>query len=118
MAVQKITLTLMLQPSLCKVSSKVLKISLYSGDLVLPRKLFTTWLKVVQPFFLHLARCFHKLFDFQQLLLLLLVTRSFPRDMGMTDDHGAPEAGQLPRVWTRGRTETESRQGVSAAKSP
>ena len=26
----------------------------------------------------------------------------------MSEDQGAPEAGQLPRVWTRGRTETES----------
>ena len=32
----------------------------------------------------------------------------------MAEDHGAPEAGQLPRVWTRGRKETESRQRVSA----
>ena len=30
----------------------------------------------------------------------------------------SPEAGQLSRVWTRGRTETESRQRVSGAKSP
>ena len=51
-------------------------------------------------------------------LLLLLVTRPLPRDGGMAEDHGAPEAGQLPRVWTRGRTETESRQRVSGAKSP
>ena len=28
----------------------------------------------------------------------------------MAEDHGAPEARQLPRVWTRGRKETESRQ--------
>ena len=35
----------------------------------------------------------------------------------MAEDHGAPEAGQLPRVWTRGRRETESRQRVSGAKS-
>ena len=39
-------------------------------------------------------------------LLLLLVTRPLPRDGGMAEDHGAPEAGQLPRVWTRGRKET------------
>ena len=52
------------------------------------------------------------------LLLLLLFTRSLPRDGGMAEDHGAPEAGQLLRVWTRGRTETESRQRVSGAKSP
>ena len=51
-------------------------------------------------------------------LLLLLVTRPLPWDGGMEEDHGAPEAGQLPMVWTRGRTETESRQRVSGAKSP
>ena len=37
--------------------------------------------------------------------LLLLVTRPLPRDGGMAEDHGAPEAGQLPRVWARGRKE-------------
>ena len=52
------------------------------------------------------------------LLLLLLITRPFPRDGGMAEDHGAPEAGQLSRVWTRGRTETDSHQRVSGAKSP
>ena len=31
----------------------------------------------------------------------------------MAEDHGAPEAGQLPR----GRKETESRQRVSGAES-
>ena len=30
----------------------------------------------------------------------------------MAEDHGAPEAGQLPTAWTRGRRETESRQRV------
>ena len=55
---------------------------------------------------------------FMLLLLLLLVTRPLPRDGGMAEDHGAPEAGQLPRVWTKGCTETESRQRVSGAKSP
>ena len=34
----------------------------------------------------------------------------------MAEDHGAPEAGQLPRVWTRGRREIESRQRVSGAR--
>ena len=48
----------------------------------------------------------------------LVVTRPLPRDGGMAEYHGAPEAGQLLRVWTRGRTETESRQRVSGAKSP
>ena len=51
-------------------------------------------------------------------LLLLLFTRPLPRDGGMAEDHGAPEAGQLPRVWTRGHKETKSRQRVSGAKSP
>ena len=50
--------------------------------------------------------------------MLLLFTRPLPRDGGMAEDHGAPEAGQLPRVWTRGRKETESRQKASGAKSP
>ena len=54
----------------------------------------------------------------QTFLLLLLVTRPLPRDGGMAEHHGAPEAGQLSRVWTRGRKETESRQRVSGAKSP
>ena len=40
------------------------------------------------------------------------------RDGGMAEDHGAPEAGKLPRVWTRGRRETESRQRMSGATSP
>ena len=53
-----------------------------------------------------------------ELLLLLLFTRPLPRDGGMAEDHGAPEAGQLPRVWTRGRKEIKSRQRVSGAKSP
>ena len=35
----------------------------------------------------------------------------------MAEDHGAPEAGQLFRAWTRGRRETESRQRASDAKS-
>ena len=39
------------------------------------------------------------------IVLLLLVTRPLPRDGGMAEDHGAPEAGQLPRVWARGRKE-------------
>ena len=50
--------------------------------------------------------------------LLLFFTRSLSRDQGMAEDHGAPEAEQLSRVWTRGRKEIESRQRVSSAKSP
>ena len=34
----------------------------------------------------------------------------------MAEDHGAPETGQLPRVWTRGRRETESCQRVSGTE--
>ena len=30
------------------------------------------------------------------------------RDGGMAGDHGAPEARKLPKVWTRGRRETDS----------
>ena len=52
------------------------------------------------------------------MLLLLLITRPLRRDGGMAEDHGAPEAGQLLRVCTRGHKETESRQRVSGAKSP
>ena len=51
-------------------------------------------------------------------LLLLLFTRPLPRDGGMAEDHGAPEAGKLSMVWTRGHRGTESRQRVSGAKSP
>ena len=51
------------------------------------------------------------------LLLLLLVTRPLSRDGGMAGDHGAPEGGQLPKVWTRGRRETESCQKVSGASA-
>ena len=38
-------------------------------------------------------------------VLLLLFTRPLLMDGGMTEDHGAPEAVQLSRVWTRGRKE-------------
>ena len=52
------------------------------------------------------------------MIMLLLVTQPLPRDGGMVEIHGAPEAGQLSRVWTRGRKETESCQRVSGTKSP
>ena len=54
-------------------------------------------------------------------ILVVVVVVVYPTpsgDGGMAEDHGAPEAGQLPRVWTRGHKETESRQRVSGAKSP
>ena len=50
--------------------------------------------------------------------LLLLFTRTLLRDGGMAEDQEAPEAGQLPRVWTRGRKEIGSCQRVSGANSP
>ena len=34
--------------------------------------------------------------------MLVVVTRPLPRDGGMAEDHGAPEAGQLRRTWTKG----------------
>ena len=51
------------------------------------------------------------------ILLLLLIARPLARNGSMAEDHGAPEAGQLPKAWTRDR-ETESRQIVSGAESP
>ena len=53
--------------------------------------------------------------------VFLLVVVDYPtlsEGWGMAEDHEAPEAGQLPRVWTRGRKGTEGRQRVSGAKSP
>ena len=50
--------------------------------------------------------------------VVVVVTRPLPRDGGMAEDHGAPEAGQLSRVWIRDRRETESRQRASGAKIP
>ena len=52
------------------------------------------------------------------LLLLLLIIRTLPRNGGMAEDHGASETGLLPTAWTRGRSETESRQKVSGAEIP
>ena len=50
--------------------------------------------------------------------LLVVATGPLPRDGGMTEDHGAPEAGHLSKAWTRDGKEPESRQRVSGAKSP
>ena len=49
---------------------------------------------------------------------VVVVTPPLPRDGGMAEDHGAPEAGQLRRDWTSGRKGTVSRQRASGAKSP
>ena len=39
-----------------------------------------------------------------RILLLLLLPDHF---RGMAEDHGAPEAGKLPKAWTRGCKERE-----------
>ena len=49
--------------------------------------------------------------------VVVVVTLPFPRNGGMAEDHGAPEARRLPRAWTRGRKETKSSQRMSGAKS-
>ena len=36
-------------------------------------------------------------------VVVVVVTRPLPRDGGVAEDHGAPEAGKLRRAWTRGR---------------
>ena len=51
-------------------------------------------------------------------VVAVVVTRPLLRDDDMAEDHGAPEAGQILRVWTRGRRETKNRQRASGAKSP
>ena len=73
-------------------------------------------------------RCFQRLlwccafvtviFEIERLLVVVVVTPALPRDGGMVEDHGTPEAGKLPRVWTRDRRETKSRQRVSGVNSP
>ena len=41
---------------------------------------------------------------------LLLFAQPLPRDGGMAEDHKTPEAGQLPKVWTRESPKNERRQ--------
>ena len=48
----------------------------------------------------------------------VVVTRPLPSDGSMAEHYGAPEAGQLLRVWTRDRTEKESSQRASDTKGP
>ena len=54
--------------------------------------------------------------DDLQRFIVVVVTLPLPMDKGMEEDHGAPEAGQLPRAWIRGREETESRQRARAQR--
>ena len=51
-------------------------------------------------------------------VVVAVAARPLPRDGLMAEDHGAQEAGKLPRTWTIGRTKTESRQRASGTKSP
>ena len=44
---------------------------------------------------------------FLVVVVVVAVTRPLPRDGGMVENHRAPEAGQLPRAWTRGRRERQ-----------
>ena len=43
-------------------------------------------------------------------VVVVVVTQPLTRDGGMTEYHGAPEAGQVLRTWIRDRGETESRK--------
>ena len=60
----------------------------------------------------------HTCLKHQLSLVVVVVTRPLPRDGGVAEDHGAPETGQIPRAWTRGRKETQSCERVSNAKGP
>ena len=51
-------------------------------------------------------------------VVVVVVTLPLPRNRGMAEHHRAPEAGQLPRAWARGRRERENRQRASGKKSP
>ena len=51
-------------------------------------------------------------------VVVVVVTQPLPRDGGVAGDHRVPEAGKLSRVWTRGCTETESRQRATSPESP
>ena len=60
----------------------------------------------------------HLLIVFVCIVVVVVVTLPLLRDGAMAEDHGALEARQLSRSWTRGRRETESRQTASGTKSP
>ena len=55
---------------------------------------------------------------FHEIVVVAVVIQPLPMDVGMAEDHGAPEAEQLPETWTRGRKEIESRQRASSTKCP
>ena len=56
--------------------------------------------------------------SFPNVVVVVVVTLLLSRDESIMEDHGAPEAGKLSRVWTRSCRETESPRTVSGAKSP
>ena len=55
---------------------------------------------------------------FDAVVVVVVDYPTLPRDGGIAEKHGALEAGQLPRNWTKGHRETEGCQRVSGAKSP
>ena len=50
--------------------------------------------------------------------LHVVVTRPLSKNGGMAEIHGAPQARQVLKAWTRGRKEKESRQRASGAENP
>ena len=48
-------------------------------------------------------------------VVAVVVTRPLRRDGCMAEDHVAPEAGQISRVWTKARRETKNCQRASGA---
>ena len=50
-------------------------------------------------------------------VVVVVATGPLARDESTTENREVPEAGKLPRAWTRGSRETKSRQKPSGAKS-
>ena len=48
--------------------------------------------------------------------VVVAATRLLPRDDGMAEDYGAPEAEQLPEAWTRGQRDRKSPQSERRKK--
>ena len=55
---------------------------------------------------------------FKSIVVFVVVAGPLSKDRGVAEDHETAEVGQLPRAWTRGCRETESRKRVSGAKNP
>ena len=69
----------------------------------------------VFPYSLRL-KCLFTVYCIYPLSLLLMLPDPF-RGWGMAKKYKAPEAGQLPKAWTRGGRETESGQRASGVES-